>query len=828
MSPRTPAPGDLVGRFRVVEPLDGGGQAVVWRAEDTIIRRPAVLKLLAERLLGSAEARRRLLREIEATRLLDHPGIPTTFGSGEWQGQVYVAQQLVDGETASALAARARLPVAEAVRIAVAAAEALGHAHSRGVVHRDVSGGNIMIDRDGRVFVIDFGFALIEGRSRFTAADRVLMTPAFVSPEVAAGDEADPRSDLYGLGVVFYELLTGALPFRSRHAEALIYAAANEAPARPSERRADLPEWIDRAVLKALAKRPADRYQEADAFIADLRAAGGGDAARPASPLELFTPGRRTVAVAPFRDLSGEGGGSDALARGLTEAVTASLAAVPEIAVVAPEPDAEPGETWARRAETLGARFVVEGTLRRIGPHVRITYGVTDLATRVTIGGDTLDGMAAELFALEDRLTEKLLAVLDARPAGAPRRRATRDPASHERYLQALGYLQRFDDEASVDGAIRLLETLTADEGDSALAAAALARAYLDKYGLVVQAVWEMKAADACARALALDPDAPEVLVTLGDVHNSVGRHEEAIATFGRAIAVRHDLPDAWLGLALAHERLGRFDGAEAAARQAIALRPSAWAGYDRLGVVCFRQARYALAVEPWRAVTQLSPENARGHAHLGAAYFSLDRLEDALEAYRRSIAIRPNAIAWAGVGTVEYYLGHHAESAQAFERAVALKPLDSRMWGHLGSACQQTQGGAPRAREAFERAVALGLERVRINPNFAEEWVWLGCWFAEIGDPVRAREAVSRALSLGGQDVSILAQAGIAYETLGERRTALRWIGEAMRRGLGRERLLRDPSLAELRKDDRFRKLIAARAAIHVEDPGTSHESGG
>ena len=251
----------LIGRFRLIEELAEGGQAVVWRAEDTVIRQPVVLKLLRRGLVESADARRRLLREIEAARLLDHPNIPTTFGSGEWQGGFYVAYRLIEGETLSALAARSRVALDEAARIVIAAARALGHAHSRGVVHRDVSGRNVMIDHTGQVYVIDFGLALLVDRTRFTDPDHALMTPAYVSPEVARGFDADPRSDLYGLGVVFYELVTGTLPFRSPHPQAQIYAAAYEPPPPPSERRVELASWVDRFVLKALAKNPINRYR---------------------------------------------------------------------------------------------------------------------------------------------------------------------------------------------------------------------------------------------------------------------------------------------------------------------------------------------------------------------------------------------------------------------------------------------------------------------------------------------------------------------------------------------------------------------------------------
>jgi len=215
--------GRTIGRYRIVARLGEGGMGSVWRADDALLSRPVALKFLPETLAASPEARQRFLREARAASQLDHPGIATVYDTGEADGRVYIALQLIEGETlAERLKRTGWLPIAEAVRIARAAAEALAHAHGKGVLHRDVTSGNLMVTAEGRVVVVDFGLALPEGATRLTQSQTVMGTVAYLAPEVAEGKPGDRRSDLYGLGVVLYEMLTGRLPFAGERREAVL------------------------------------------------------------------------------------------------------------------------------------------------------------------------------------------------------------------------------------------------------------------------------------------------------------------------------------------------------------------------------------------------------------------------------------------------------------------------------------------------------------------------------------------------------------------------------------------------------------------------------
>ena len=860
--------GRAVGRFRIIGELGRGGMAQVWKAEDTLLGRHVALKILSEELARSSEARRRFLREARTGSRLDHPGVPTVFDYGESGELVYMAQTLIDGDTLAALATRAPMPIEEAVRIVARAARILGHAHASGVLHRDVTGRNIMIARDGRVFVLDFGLALAAGDSRVTSTGTTLGTLSYLAPEVLDGRPADARSDLYGLGVVLYEALTGWPPFAAERREATIFAALHVAPPSPRGLRPDIPEALEALVLKAMARAPEDRFQSADELAEALEAfaEGGGAAAAsnamgsqrsrarvstpPPRPVPTPPPvpasssqeatrvlrrtGRGTVylAVLPFEGDAVNGGDDSSLellARGLAESLGASLARLPGVQVippgVAPGPQAEHGDprVLARR---LGANLLLRGSVGRTGARVHVRWDLFDPWPGVPIAGDAVEGLDAALFDVEDRLAGGVRRALGFDEARAVRieRRAPRDPAAHERYLQALGYLQRRDSEAAIDGALGILERLLESEGESAQVLAALGRARLEKYRVTRERSWESRAAAACQRALELDPEAPEVLATLGEVHFSAGRYDEAVRDYQRALDHRPEMIEALLGLARALEASGDAVGADAACHRAIAARPGDWRAHSALALLDFNRGRYAEATGAFRRVIELTPDNPRAHNNLGSAYYHLDRLEEAMAAYRASIAIQPTARAFTNLGAVLFVMARYEESAESFEKATALSPSDPILWGNLGSACRWIPGREARAAEALDRAIALMGEQLERNPHSARSWAWLSAWLANRRRDAESIAAIEKALALAPEDVHCLSTAGSVYNLLGDPERALHSFREAVRRGYGVEKLRRDPELAPLRENPEFIRILEEGSAPggdrHAGDP--------
>jgi serine/threonine-protein kinase len=817
--------GRVIDRFRVVAKLGQGGMGSVWKAEDTLLRRPVALKVLSDELLGSADARRRFLREARAAAALNHPGVAAVFGAGESEDLVYIALALIDGETVTECATRQPFALDDVVRLALAAGEALGHAHSRGVIHRDVTGRNIMIARDGRVFVLDFGLALVIDQSRLTQHQVSMGTAAYMAPEAALGLEADPRTDLYGLGVVIYEAATGTVPFRHPRAEAMLYAAVHDAPEPPSARRPDLPPWVDEILLKALAKRPEDRFADLEAWTAAWKAHADAAESRVSHRwLQLepaASPDRvhgQALAVEPFRDLSGTSGDA-LLAQGLSEALRAALSSAPGLEVVPlTGSETESDELRAERARRSGARRLLSGSLRRIGDRVRLSFALTDLATRAQVAGGNLDGQIADLFDLEDRVVTEVLAALRMAPSRAVTMQVPRDADAHQHYLTAVARLQSPDDEEAVDTAIATLEMLRATQPAAASVEAALGRAYLKKYQRRSGRDHELAAAEACQRALTLDPHAADVLITLGDLHRSTGRAVEAIETYRHALSVRPESFEAWIGLAFASMEAGSHDEAEEACRKAIVLRPDHPHGYQRLGLLFYRQGRHAQAVEPLKMVIRLDADNLLAHTNLAAALYQLGRLDEAADGFRRSLAIKETAAAWGNLGTVLFDQRRYADAVEAFEHAVRLKPTEARHWRGLASASELAPGGAARQRESLERAASLLTERLEINPHSVEDWTQLAAAAADLGQRERATAAIERGLELAPDDPWALAMAGQVWSVLGDRDAARRDLIDAVRRGFVPRQLLRNPAFSWLEADPDFQRALTDMS--HDSDP--------
>jgi serine/threonine-protein kinase len=272
--------GTLVGRHRIVRELGRGGMGVVYEAEDVELSRRVALKLLLE-TKDDRERRARFLREARAAALLSHPNIATVFDIGETEdGAVFIAMELVRGSSLRELLdARGALPVDEALRIALQIARGLAEAHAAGVVHRDLKPDNVMIDEDGNAKIVDFGLAkMIDGAVARSAGvstqdGKLLGTPSYMAPEQAKSSSVGPTADVFSLGVVLFELLTGTRPFAGATVVDVLVAIARDEPSPPSKRMPAIPRAVDRVVMKCLAKDPTTRWENAAAVADALEAA---------------------------------------------------------------------------------------------------------------------------------------------------------------------------------------------------------------------------------------------------------------------------------------------------------------------------------------------------------------------------------------------------------------------------------------------------------------------------------------------------------------------------------------------------------------------------
>jgi len=433
--------GSRLGAYEILSPLGAGGMGEVYRARDPRLGRDVAIKVLPEEVSGDPERLARFEREARALAALNHPGIVTIFAVEEAGGARFLAMELVEGESLDALLAPGGLPLPRFLEIAIPLAEALSAAHERGIVHRDLKPGNVMVTREGRVKVLDFGLAKAgaaesgadvtstptESRvADLTSEGQVFGTVAYMSPEQARGARVDARSDVFSLGVVLYQMLTGDRPFRGESAIDVMSAILRDTPASVTDLRADLPAHLGRVLRRCLEKEPRDRYQTSrDVYneLKDLRAEASAPSARPHAPAARSAgPAAQTqaqafrVAVLPF--LRSEGDAElDSFAEGLAEDINAGLAKFPYLSVISRSSVLRvQSQTPDVRdlGEQLGARYVLEGGIRKGASALRVNVRLVDVRTGAQLWAETYDRdlASADVLAVQDDVTDRVVATV--------------------------------------------------------------------------------------------------------------------------------------------------------------------------------------------------------------------------------------------------------------------------------------------------------------------------------------------------------------------------------------------------------------------------------
>jgi serine/threonine protein kinase/tetratricopeptide (TPR) repeat protein len=433
----TLAPGTTLGSYKIVGPIGSGGMGEVYRARDTKLGRDVAIKVLPVAMALDPEGLARFTREARAVAALNHPNIVTIFSTEEADGMRFMTMELIEGRTLKGMIPAGGLPLGEFFDIAIALLDAVSTAHQKGITHRDLKPGNIMIAHDGRLKVLDFGLALpssadsgevpswLEGTDRVeTKAGVILGTAAYMSPEQLQRRVLDHRTDLFSLGVILYEMSTGTRPFRGASLPELLRSIMSHNPKLIHEVRTSLPTDLSLIVSACLAKEPGERPQSVHSVLTELkgmrRAHEVANSPAEGSPPQprVAAPGSADlrVAVIPFVPRS-DGPEAEALALGLTEDITEGLTRFPHMRVVSRR-DARKfkapatGEPDGRK--DLGARYLIGGQVRALDAAVRISAHLVDAETGVRLWAETYDRplTGADLFTLQDDVTHRVVAAV--------------------------------------------------------------------------------------------------------------------------------------------------------------------------------------------------------------------------------------------------------------------------------------------------------------------------------------------------------------------------------------------------------------------------------
>jgi serine/threonine protein kinase/Tfp pilus assembly protein PilF len=758
--------GKVVSHYKILEHLGGGGMGVVYKAQDLKLDRPVALKFLPPELTRDPDAKQRFIHEAKAASSLDHPNICNVHDIGETEdGQIFIVMAYYEGATLKKKIDREPLKVDEAIDIATQVARGLSKAHEHGIVHRDIKPANVMVTADGVAKIVDFGLAKLSGWTMLTRGGSTPGTAAYMSPEQAKGEEIDTRTDIWSLGVVLYEMLTGKRPFEAEYENALLYSIINNEP--EPLNTVSMPARLDHLVRRCLKKNPADRYEHSSEIAEELTAIRqtlqipvparqrlswrtvlvGSFAflAVLAASLWLLIPGRdrnagpgqKSIAVLPFRNLSDDKE-DEYFADGLTEDVIAELARIRGIGKVIARTSVMQYKGVDRSVRDIGRELdvatILEGSYRRAGTRVRVVAQLINTGTEDHLWAETYDRELTQIFEIQSSLAREIAKALLAQysPAQGSQRdeRHTESSKAYKLYLKGRHHWNR----------------RTADD--------------------------LRKATDYFNQAIGEDP-------LYADAYGGLAIAYAVLSGYT-------DIPPSETGPRL-----------QAAARKALELNPSLAEPHAALGFFAFFHAgNWSEAKRELERALELSPNDVTASHWYSHYLMSIGRPGDAIARIQREMAMDPLSRDFTTCeGDAYYFARRYDEAIATFQKVLSFDSTDAN--AHDGIArCYVVTGMYEKAFEQWRK----------LNRPAVEEW-----WGAYQKGGTRGfwQKRLEQAFDSSGRLLVDAESVGEMYSQLGLNDRAFAWLEECRKKGYPLRYIKVNPKFDNIRSDPRFASFL-------------------
>jgi serine/threonine protein kinase/tetratricopeptide (TPR) repeat protein len=863
----------LAGRYEILRVLGEGGMGAVYQARDRELDRVIALKVIRPELAGNAAILQRFKQELILARHVTHKNVVRIYDLGEADGIRFITMEYVDGEDLrSLLKTHGKLSAHEAVQIIEQVCRALEAAHAEGVIHRDLKPQNIMRDQQGRIVVMDFGLARSLEDVGMTQTGALVGTLEYMSPEQALGGELDQRSDLFAVGLIFYELLTGKVPYKADTALASLMKRTQERAIPASQVDGTVPKALSRIVSRCLERDPATRYQHAAEILKQLQAWDSNPGISPSAlarmapshpsrtlQISLNVPEKRGwlwaagvallavlffalpvtrnliftrsdkvsssmtgipdlgkgkyVAILPFRVL-GDEKSLRYVADGLEESLSAKLFQLQEVHVAsssAVDKVAGGEKSLIEIARALGANLILQGTVQGSADQLRVTLDLEDVANSKRVWGQEFAAVPQDLLTLEDQVYGYVASALELRPTSDERARIGIHPTENGAAYDL--YLQ----------------------GRNAMHGSRGVQAAQDAIRMFDAALSKDH-----NFALAYTGMADASLLMYKDKKEAIWA-QKALISAQQAAQLNSNLPEVHLALGSVYSATGKTAEAIEELKRALALAPNSDEAYRRLGDAYRASGNRQQGVSAYQSAVAANPYYWYNHNTLGAAYFQFGETEKALQEYQRVTELAPDlANGFANVGAAYIRLGKWAESIPALQKALELKP-DYYTYSNLGTAnfylrryddavkmfekaveinpkdealtgnladAYRWSGRTQQAVSTYEKAIALAYQELQVNPRAAGTVGDLALYYAKKGDLDNGERYIRQARAMDSSDVQLIYSEAQVYAIAGKQEQALKALREAFQKGFSPGEAQNDPEMAKLKGLPEFAKL--------------------
>jgi len=766
--------GTVINHYRIIEKIGAGGMGEVYLAEDTELNRKVALKFLSPHLCQDADCRTRFKREAQAAAKLNHPNIVTIHEVSEFNGRPFFAMEHVGGQSLREYASHQELSIPQILEIGIQIAEGLQAAHEKGVTHRDIKPANILIDSHGRARILDFGLASVAGSDQLTKTGSTLGTVGYMSPEQVRGEQVDHRSDIFSLGVVLYELITGRQPFKGDNDAATLHNVTDNEIEPLVRYKTGVPDELQRIVNKALVKAKGMRYQHSDELASELM--------KLKTDLELSKSGvankqsqtaRPSVAVLYLQNFS-ENKKDEYFAAGMTEDIITQLSKIGRLLVTS-RSDVEQfkGKQVNIRevAEKLRVTYVMEGSVRKHGQRIRITCQLIRVNDGFHVWAESYDRQLEDIFDIQadiaKTVAQALKLVLFPEELRRIEKKPTENVQAYDYYLQGREYIASgFSTREGLHLAIKMFSKALEADPNFALAHVMLSYCYASyvMFKVDLKRSWLEKAEEASLRALSLDPHLPNAHSSLSRLYWIMGETEQTIQKAEEAVVANPDYEQSWASLGFWLSLIGQYLKAERALKRALELNPANPALYRLFIVLYSLWGKPEKVTEYFNKGLEMLPDNWWIYLRMTEYHMLRCELKEAKKMACKAIDINPrSALPYLELIEISMLSGDADGAYHLLGEARRLNPNHDLFieTGYI----ELMRGDRAQAETSFDSCIEYNSPLVRE--------------FEDMRDEYYCRSRIALAYALKGESGKALEQAEVVQRKLGKALLSLEWTAD-------------------------------------------------